>query len=353
MSRTRRAFTLIELLVVIAIIAVLIGLLLPAVQKVREAANRMSCQNHLKQLGLALHNYHLTNECFPPGMTCSGSDISNAEGTGFTLLLPYLEQDNTHRVYQFDQPWWDRSNYQAVGIEIKVFYCPSNRAAGKIDLGPIALEWQTPLPPFAASTDYAFCRGANGALHRDWTRVPGAARGVFHFHPFPLENRRAGIRLSDIRDGTSGTFAMGDAAGGSPRYLLRDPADPTEAPVIHYLHNRTVPAEQAWAAAGSGLPTHPYYCSVFAVTAQYGLGTNPRPEPMNRRFTTPAIWGDDPRGDNQLGRDWISGFRSLHPGGCNFLFCDGAVRFVAETVRAEAYMALSTYMGGEMVSGDY
>ncbi len=347
----RRGFTLIELLVVIAIIAVLIGLLIPAVQKVREAANRMSCSNNLRQLGLALQQYHGTQECFPPALVSSGSDTSDAEATGFTYLLPYLEQDNTQRLYHFDDPWFAQDNYAAVAVQVKVFFCPSNRAQGSIDLGPIAAQWQTPLPPVAASCDYAFCHGANGAVEQDWNRIPLPVRGVFHIRP--PDTPHAGVRLTDVLDGTSATLAMGDASGASPLYLVRDLQHPDQ-PVRDALTGQTIRIDQSWSAAGMGDTTHPWYGSVMAVTAQYGLDPDPRDEPMNRRLVAPTVYGGDPRGDNRSGRDWVSGFRSQHPGGCNFLFCDGSVRFLAETIQPAVYRALSTYAGGEVVSGgDY
>jgi prepilin-type processing-associated H-X9-DG protein/prepilin-type N-terminal cleavage/methylation domain-containing protein len=346
MRRTRSAFTLLELLVVIGILAVLVGLLLPAVQQVREAASRLRCLNNLKQLGLALHHYHHASGCFPPGMISTGTNISDAQATGFTLLLPYLEEDNLYRTYHFDDPWWAPSNTQAVGTPIRLLFCPSNRDTGLIDLRPIAAQWSTRLPPAAAACDYAFCRGANGALHRDWTRIPLQVRGVFNIRPDPAGT---GVRLLDVRDGTSNTFALGEAAGGSPQFLAADLNDPSQ-PAIDVLTGQPVPLEQAWCAAGAGDPSHAIYGSVFAVTAQYGMAPDPRDEPMNRRPATPTVYSGDPRGDNAAGRDRISGFRSRHPGGCNFLFCDGSARFIAQGIDPATYRALSTYAGGEVIS---
>jgi prepilin-type processing-associated H-X9-DG protein len=209
----------------------------------------------------------------------------------------------------------------------------------------MAAQWATVLPPVAATCDYAFNKGANGSLHPDAERVPRAVRGPFDVRP--PDAARAVVRLTDIEDGTSATFALGDAAAGTPGlivHVLGFPDDPVTDPET----GQPAVIEQSWSAAGVGDWGHPWYGSVFAVTAQYGLAPDPRDEPMNRRLLTPTVYGGEPFGDNRNGWDFVSGFRSRHNGGCNFVFCDGSVRFVQETTRPEVYRALSTYAGGEV-----
>src|SRR5690242_7638998 len=132
-SKTRRGFTLIELLVVIAILAVLIGMLLPAVQKVREAASRMACANNLKNLGLALHNYHGNHDTFPPGAVGPQGaaypqflDLKHHSLGSF--LLPYLEQQALSSQYRWDVSWFEPPNQPVVNTQLKIWQCPSAQA---------------------------------------------------------------------------------------------------------------------------------------------------------------------------------------------------------------------------------
>jgi prepilin-type N-terminal cleavage/methylation domain-containing protein/prepilin-type processing-associated H-X9-DG protein len=351
MRHRRAAFTLIELLVVIAIIAVLIGLLLPAVQKVREAANRSKCSNNLKQLGLALHSYHDANKGFPAGLvTWAGNTATtDCEATGFTRLLPYIEQDNVYKIYHFEEPWFNPPNYQAVGTQLKLFFCPSNRDSGQLDLQPMGIQWGAVLPPFAACIDYAFFRGATGTLHQDAMLAPREVRGLFDVRPH--EGATAVWKITDIADGSSNTMAIGEAAGGTPGLLVRDIYNPSQ-PAIDFSTGQPAIIEQSWSAAGVTDYSHPYFGSVFITTAQYGLAPDPRDEPINRPLLSPTVDGYDPYGDNRTGIDWISGMRSRHSGGAYALFADGSVRFVSVNILPETYRALSTFAGGEVFKGE-
>jgi prepilin-type N-terminal cleavage/methylation domain-containing protein/prepilin-type processing-associated H-X9-DG protein len=199
--QAHRGFTLIELLVVIAIIAVLIGLLLPAVQKVREAAARSQCQNNLKQLGLAMHNHHDSRGQFPYPRSGGGQN----RHTWALLLLPYIEQDNVYQTFQtpitgvsqtdgFDN--FTSSDPRIVSARqatVKVFFCPMRHAPGM--LSPITTgSTVTGIP-----SDYAACTGDSSA-------VPST--GVFQL--VNSNHMQSGIRVAQITDGTSNTLMLGE-----------------------------------------------------------------------------------------------------------------------------------------------
>jgi prepilin-type N-terminal cleavage/methylation domain-containing protein len=186
--RSTKGFTLIELLVVIAILATLVALLLPAMQQSRESARRVQCRSNLKQLGLALHNYHELHRTFPPGVIARDDDLSHGLHSGLTFLLPMLERTNVYSKYNFDLPWSDPANVSVANVNIPVLRCPN--AGGTV---PQTAGIQ------AGGTDYAFSKGPNAVLC-----LRAQSEGMFDVNSL--------VRTSAVTDGLSNTFAMGEAA---------------------------------------------------------------------------------------------------------------------------------------------
>ena len=337
----RPAFTLIELLVVIAIIAVLIGLLLPAVQKVREAAARMSCSNNLKQLGLALHNYEGANGRLPPlyPFTAPNSTVQDYKYTWSVLaqLSPYLEQTNIYNTMDLKQMMYAPPSFQitaanqfAVVQKVKIFLCPSDRgepvssAYGVQNMGP---------------TNYVACHG-NGVANNG---SPLNADGVFIV--------QVGQRITDISDGASNTAAMSESIlgaggenvpGGSP-----PPGD--ERTVYKYLgFSGNLPSDGSCGGAPQAWNGSNHRQFMWASGEPRCVSYNHYYTPNSRSFDCVANNPFLP-GYTAVG---YKAARSRHSGGVNVLLADGSVRFVRDSVDVQVWRNAATRAGGEPV-GDF
>ncbi|WP_435021033.1 DUF1559 domain-containing protein [Tundrisphaera sp. TA3] len=306
--RHPRAFTLIELLVVIAIIGVLVALLIPAVQSAREAARRAQCSNNFKQIGLAMHNYHATHDTFPPGYitgTLTNDADSPETGPGWawgTMLLGSLEQSAAYHAANFGRPIADPASQTVRTMSLSAFLCPSS-AGGS---GPVVLKDAGGKTLVADLSPGQYVASA-GQLEVE--EFPAQNNGVFY------RNSRVGVR--DIADGTSTTMMAGERS--------RNVADATWVGVI----------------PSSRVCTHPKWKVQDCETANVMVLGHTGPSPDQSWVDVPNYRG--------AGAD---DFWSLHPGGCNFLFCDGSVRFIKETVNPKIFSFLSTRAGGEVVSAD-
>ncbi len=308
-----KAFTLVELLVVIAIIGILIALLLPAVQKVRESANRIQCQNNLKQIALAVQGYHDAFNSFPRNgsrynLTNDGTGTTPYSWSFFARMLPYLEQDALYRAGGIDTA--SLKDSPARSTNIATLFCPSDAARDESPSPNTANNGTTGAP--VALTNYKgvsgsnWCwglypnTGTNGSCDCFYQDNKGKGDGIFFRTDilYPL-------RLTDISDGTSNTFMIGE----------------------------DIPRLNCWCA-------WPY--------ANTATGTCAIPPNLNldERYGVcdAAAVASDSAWANTFS------FRSRHPGGLQFAYADGSVHFVPQTIDLATYRALSTIQGGEVVA---
>ncbi|MBS0262054.1 MAG: DUF1559 domain-containing protein [Planctomycetes bacterium] len=337
-SQRRRGFTLIELLVVIAIIAVLVSLLLPAVQQAREAARRTQCKNNLKQFGLAVANYEGSYGTFPPGR------IQDAAGNDYhswaALVLPLMDQGNMYNQYNFNLYWNDPANAAIVGTSLPFYVCPSTPGDNRFDPNSV----NSPQPAASdytavasLSNKYYLALGYSGTVgatnyinFADKNQVK-VRQGIFGKRKDDASNAK--IKYATISDGASNTVMVIESAA---------------APAA-YGSQRTVISVGGLTSSNNGAD-YTVVGGAYAYTGGTGWADPGR---------TSGVQGCSADGTKRGGTPLrpINGCNdsegySFHIGGINCVFADGSVHFVSENVDAKTWAALVTRGGGEVV-GDY
>jgi prepilin-type N-terminal cleavage/methylation domain-containing protein/prepilin-type processing-associated H-X9-DG protein len=328
--RLRRApaFTLVELLVVIAIIAVLIGLLLPAVQKVREAAARMKCQSNIKQLAIACHAYHDVNGTLPAGGTVLGNVYTGDKGSWLFYIAPYFEQDAAYQTVinlaspnRLSDPDTSSVNGVIRTTQPKILICPSDGYSPRFFTGGVGYS------NYAASIGPQQGRPYPGCLD-PWTSqysnrpndLGYAASGDIYGGALTKNIRGmfgsrwgAKIKFNDVTDGLSNTILLGETISGEHRYMRQ---------------------LTGWAAGGGDL-------SQICLTI-IPINTRTPDGPIN-----PC---NGPYGDAVMGNWAYSvGFKSLHSGGANFVMGDGSVKFITENINMDTYQVLGCRNDGHVI----
>ncbi|HVJ82061.1 MAG TPA: DUF1559 domain-containing protein [Planctomycetia bacterium] len=346
--RRRGAFTLIELLVVIAIVGVLVALLLPAVQQAREAVRRTSCNNNLKQLGLALANYSDAHGMFPAAMQGGVASVY-MNFTGFAMMLPFLDDSARYDATNFNVSdwggttsyygWSKAANTTALAGTVGTLLCPSNRSEAEFALANYSFGVATWTVPRAVATDYRFSAGAGrsaAALFDDPTK-----RGAFGFDN-PRRNR-------DFVDGHAKTILMAEGAGGDSAnrtYAVTGLYGPARrcaalgdlaASAGKTLHFENW-AFMAFGRARNVSATETHIGGILGVVADRD-GFFYRPNDCSYATLSDAFAAP--------GYQQLPNFRSMHPGTINAVFGDGSVRSLADVTDAAVLQSLATIAGGE------
>jgi prepilin-type N-terminal cleavage/methylation domain-containing protein/prepilin-type processing-associated H-X9-DG protein len=353
-NRRRSGFTLIELLVVIAIIAVLIALLLPAVQAAREAARRSQCTNNLKQLGLAMHNYHSALNSFPPGASKNpkngpgDSDLTWSSWSAHAMLLPYLEQKPLYDsanfswgIDTFGDPCYYYNSTVANTI-VRGFLCPSDPNAGSPNINSYYFSIGT-----TGDTMTSNCGGGVSPSCQ-----PTGSTGPFTYFKV--------YGLADIKDGASNTVAAAESLAGQPNAGNKFRGNSTQGisdPGVQVTDITQIPASlvlQGLQACATGFQNSSSIQTVKGQLWAFGAKSytlfNTIQTPNDKTY----VFGSCVFGCAGCGVDpsWSTDAQSFHSGGVNVLMTDGSVRFVKDSIARATWWAIGTRNGRETVSAD-